>query len=512
MSAELVRENPLRAGIPGRRTPEAALMVIFGASGDLAQRKLLPSLFRLFREGALPPGFALLGVARRPWSDEEFRALVRESLEDHLEESLQATVWEDFAERLFFISGDPDEEGFYPQLGARSAEIDDRIVGTGNRLYYLAVPPTVFPTIIEGLGRAGLSGHREERGWARVVIEKPFGRDLATARELNELLLEYFREDQVYRIDHYLGKETVQNILVFRFANSIFEPVWNRNYVDHVQITVAEEIGVEDRGPYYEEAGALRDIIQNHVFQLLALVGMEPPAVFEADPVRDEKVQVLRALRPIVGEQVDRNVVRGQYAGGYVRGQGVMGYRDEPRVDPASRTETYVAMRLFVDSWRWSGVPFYLRTGKRLPKRMTEIVVAFKEAPLALFGKEAAGGTQPNVLVIHIQPDEGITLRFASKVPGAPLRIHSVAMDFRYGTTFGVRIADAYERLLLDALLGDATLFTRGDAVEVSWALIDPITERWEETGDEPHLYQAGTWGPREGAELLLRDGREWRV
>jgi len=377
-------------------------------------------------------------------------------------------------------------------------------------LCYLASPPDTFATVVKRLGAAGLS-HESDNRWARVVVEKPFGRDLESARLLNGRLRRWFREEQIYRIDHYLGKETVQNILVFRLANGIFEPVWNRQHVDHVQITVAEDLGVESRGPYYEEAGAIRDMIQNHVLQLLALVAMEPPVSLDAGAVRDEKVKVLNSLHPLVGGEIDRAVVRGQYGPGLSHGEPVAGYRQEAGVAPDSRTDTFVAMRVFVDTWRWAGVPFYLRTGKRLPKRVTEISLQFKEPPLLLFGQGRGGGPEPNVLAVHVQPDEGITLKFGSKVPGPNVRVRPVHMDFRYGTSFGGKTAEAYERLLLDALLGDSTLFARWDEVERAWEIMQGLIEIWSsEPGPYPN-YEAGSWGPEAADALMARDDREWR-
>jgi glucose-6-phosphate 1-dehydrogenase len=508
---ELLEQNPLRAGMRLQRSPEPAAMVIFGSAGDLALRKLFPSLYRLHRDGVLPGGFTILGVARRPWSDEEFRYEIRQSLEEFLGEPVSREVWDGFAERLYFLEGAFSEEGLWRRLRRSLQDIDETRVHSGNRLFYLAVPPTAFEVIIDGLGRAGLAARGS--GWSRVVIEKPFGRDLASARALNDRLRDWFREEQVFRMDHYLGKETVQNILVFRLSNGIFEPVWNRQYVDHVQITVAEDLGVEDRGDYYEESGAIRDIIQNHVYQLLALVAMEPPASFEAEAVRDEKVKVLRALRPFSREDVDRDVVRAAYGPGFIKGEEVQAYREEPKVAADSTTETFVAMRVFVDSWRWAGVPFYLRTGKRLPKRMTEVAIVFRRPPLTLFRGGSSAGPEPNVLVMHIQPDEGITLKFGSKVPGPRERIHPVTMEFRYGTSFGQRTSEAYERLLMDALLGDPTLFTRADGVEAAWESVDRILDRWRSPDAGPLCtYEAGTWGPREAEQLIEQDGREWRL
>jgi glucose-6-phosphate 1-dehydrogenase len=506
-------DNPLREGSRLRRTPQPSTVVIFGASGDLTHRKLVPSLYRLFVEGLLPGGFSILGFARREWSDDAFRESIREGLDRYLGEPVQEQLWSGFAQGLFFCPGQFDQRDSYTALGEALARVDGARAHTGNRVYYLAAPPSTYTTIISGLGEAGLGGRRSDAGWARIVVEKPFGRDEESARRLNAQLQEWFFEEQVYRIDHYLGKETVQNILVFRLANGIFEPVWNRQYVDHVQITVAEDIGVEGRGHYYEEAGALRDMIQNHVLQLLSLVAMEPPATFDAESVRDEKIKVLRALRPLVGRDVDASVIRGQYAPGFSRGENVAGYRQEPEVSSESDTETFVALRLLVDNWRWAGVPFYLRSGKRLPKRVTEIAIQFKQPPLQVFGRDAAAELEPNLLAFRIQPDEGIALKFGSKVPGPIVHIHPVSMDFRYGSSFGVRVGEAYERLLLDCLLGDSTLFNRDDAVEASWAFVDAIRDRWET--ERPALasvlYPAGTWGPPDAEKLIERDGRQWR-
>jgi glucose-6-phosphate 1-dehydrogenase len=505
-------DNPLRAGLRLRRKPDPSTVVIFGVTGDLTARKLVPSLYRLYAEGLVPAGFSIVGVGRRPWGDDEFRSSIRAALDEFLGEKVQEEVWRGFASGLRFSSGEFGDPETYSRLTETLRSLDADRVHTGNRLFYLAVPPSLYESVIEGLGPAGLAGEKDSPGWARIVVEKPFGRDLASARLLNGQLRRWFREDQIYRIDHYLGKETVQNILVFRLANGIFEPVWNRQYVDHVQITVAEDLGVEGRGAYYEEAGAIRDMIQNHVLQLLALVAMEPPVSFEAGAVRDEKVKVLNSLRPLTGAEVDRAVVRGQYRAGLSHGDPAAGYRQEQGVSADSRTETFVAVRAFVDTWRWAGVPFFLRTGKRMPKRVTEIALQFKSPPLLLFGRDTGAVPEPNVLALHIQPDEGITLKFGSKVPGPTSRVHPVHMDFRYGTSFGSRTAEAYERLLLDSLLGDSTLFTRDDGVEAAWRFVDGIVRRWVTPGaPAPYGYDAGSWGPEAAEELVDRAGLEWR-
>ncbi len=504
--------NPLREGLRLERLPDPAAFVLFGSTGDLAHRKVVPALFQLWRTNLLPHEFAIVAVGRRPYADDAFRAELRASLEQFSRVlPIEAGVWDSFAERISYQRGDFADPTLYEALSTRLDELD-AIQGTrGNRLYYLATQPSAFAEIIAGLGRAGLDHEQHGAGWRRIVIEKPFGRDLASAIRLNREVGKVFRESQVYRIDHYLGKETVRNILVFRFGNGIFEPIWHRRYVDHVQITVAESIGVEKRGSYYEEAGASRDFLQNHLMQLLALVAMEPPATFDADALRDEKVKVLRAIEPMTPGDVAENVVRGQYGPGWVAGEPVVGYRSEAEVDPESETETYVAARLFVDDWRWAGIPFYLRAGKRLPKRATEIAIQFKQVPHAMF-KESNATPEANLLALRIQPDEGILLRFAAKVPGLGVDVRSVNMDFTYGSAFSVDSPDAYETLILDALLGDASLFTRSDEVEKAWGIVTPIIDAWADAAppDLPN-YAAGSWGPETADALLARDGQRWR-
>jgi glucose-6-phosphate 1-dehydrogenase len=503
--------NPLRAGLRMQRTPEPCTVVIFGATGDLTHRKLLPALYNLQRERLLPPGFSVVGFARRDWSDEFFRDSLLEDARTFSRSGVQDALWPSFAEGVSYVRSSFDDPAGYTALSQRLQELDEARGTSGNRLFYLATPPENYATIIQQLGAAGMN-RSPAGGWVRIIVEKPFGRDLASARALNAEVHRVFGEPQVYRIDHYLGKETVQNIMVFRFANGIFEPLWDRRYVDHVQITVAEQVGLEGRGGYYERAGAMRDMIQNHLMQLLTLTAMEPPIGYRADAVRDEKVKVLRAIRPIAPEQVDRFTLRGQYGPGVVDGQAVPGYRQEKGVAPESATETYVALQLFIDSWRWAGVPFLLRTGKRLPKRASEIAIQFRSAPLMLFDSGPLSDIEPNVLSIQVQPDEGITLRFDSKVPGQANQIRPVTMDFRYNASFGVESPEAYERLLLDAMLGDSTLFTRSDEVEASWSLITPIHQGWE-MSQPPAFpnYEAGTWGPKEADRLLGTQRRAWR-
>jgi glucose-6-phosphate 1-dehydrogenase len=509
-------ENPLRAGLRLERVPDPSTVVIFGATGDLAHRKILPALYNLRRAGLLPTESSILGYARRPFSDEAYREEMRKAVEEHSRLPLEPAIWDDTARGLGYHQGDFSNAGAFRDLAERLERLDEARGTRGNRLFYLATPPSAYAEIVENLGRAGLQRQSRGHGWARIVIEKPFGTDLESAHQLNHELTRVFDESQVYRIDHYLGKETVRNLLVFRFANGIFEPVWNRRYVDHVQITVAEDLGVEGRGSFYEEAGATKDILQNHMLQLLSLVAMEPPIAFEADALRDEKVRVLRAVDPEWSDQrVQEDVVRAQYTEGWVGGVGVPAFRQEAEVSPDSKTETFVALKLEIQNWRWADVPFYLRTGKRLPKRATEIAVQFKRPPLMLF-RESTADPEPNLLALRIQPDEGILLRFAAKVPELGLDVRSVNMDFTYGSSFTTDAPEAYETLLLDAMLGDASLFTRADEVEAAWAIVTPIDRAWAEadaSAERAELpgYEAGSWGPEEADRLIERDGRRWR-
>jgi glucose-6-phosphate 1-dehydrogenase len=476
-----------------RRVPECAI-VIFGANGDLAKRKLLPALYRLDLDRKLPSSFAVVGNSRTPMSDDAFREKMREAVQKFSHDDFTEEAWKNFARHLYYTAGDMQDSNLYKELVKKTEE-----TGQQNILHYLSTQPSYYGTVVEGLGAAGATNHNS-KGWHRIIVEKPFGHDLESARELNHVIQKVFPERDIYRIDHYLGKETVQNILAFRFGNGIFEPLWNRRYVNHIQITAAEEIGVEGRGGYYQEAGALRDMIQNHLLQVLATVAMEPPAVFEPDAVRDERAKLLRSIRLLEPHEVDSWAVRGQYRG----------FREESGVDPNSQTETYAAATFFIDNWRWADVPFFVRTGKKLPKRVTDIAIQFNKPPLSLFSASPQAG-QPNLLILRIQPEEGISLRFESKLPGGGMRLRPVSMDFMYRTSFGERSPEAYETLLEDAMTGDATLYTRQDMVEASWRVVEPILKVWQSRPANFPNYEPGTWGPREADEMLARTGRGWR-
>jgi glucose-6-phosphate 1-dehydrogenase len=495
-------ENPLLEGLRLRRVPDPCALVIFGATGDLTRRKLFPALYSLAYRHLLPERFGIVGVARTEQSTEDFLEAMREAVQEHGRDELREDVWDWLAGRTRYVSTDFADDGGEDEVIEALNELDEERGTSGNRLYYLAVPPDVIGTIIEQIGK-----RRSTKGWTRVVVEKPFGHDRASARELNEEISQYFTEEEVFRIDHYLGKETVQNMLALRFANGIFEPIWNRQFVDHVQITVAETIGIEGRAAFYEQAGAIRDIFQNHLLQLVALTAMEPPIDFTADSVRNEKVKVLRAMHT----PGPKSVVRGQYGRGFIEGQEVPGYREEEGVARDSMTETYVAAKLYVDNWRWADTPFYVRAGKRLRRRETTIAIQFQRAPHPPFEEIAGEGLRPNVLLVHVQPDEGVSLAIGAKVPGQGMTIRTVHMDFLYGGAFRSGIPEAYERLILDTLLGDATLFTRADEVDEQWALVDAIVAAWQRDRPSFPNYDAGTWGPTAADELLARDGRSWR-
>ncbi len=508
-------ENPLRQGLRLERTPEPSVMVIFGATGELTHRKLIPALYNLALERRLPTNFHVVAFARRPYTDESFQTEAEASVNKFSRRKpVQPAVWDYFGKNIHYVQSDFSNPDGYRKLGELLNQIDQEYGTRGNRLFYLSTNPSDYPTIVNNLGQAGLASPQNpgSSSWARVIIEKPFGHDLASALELNGTIANVFRENQVYRIDHYLGKETVQNILVFRFANNIYEPLWNRQYVDHIQMIVSEELGVEGRGPYYDVSGTIRDMLQNHMMQLLSLVCMEPPSTFDANAVRDEKTKVLRAIQPLTPDEVVQRTVRGQYGPGMIFAKPVPGYREEERVPPDSITDTYVAIKLFVDNWRWAGVPIYMRTGKRLPKRTSEVALVFKPAPHSLFNSPGEPPLEANTLVMQIQPNEGISLKFGAKVPGSTMNIRPVTMDFRFGQSFGNTAADAYERLILDAMLGDSTLFARRDEVEQAWSIVTSILDGWKlHMPPKFPNYEAGSWGPQEANYLIERDGRRWR-
>ena len=502
-------EDPLRFE---RRAPPCAI-VIFGANGDLAKRKLLPSLYRLAWERRLPAGFAVIGNSRTAMSDAQFRETMRAAVREHLPDaSFDEQIWTDFAQGLYYLAGNLNDDHLYSQLGEELAAVEKERKTAGNVVFYLSTSPSHYGPLVE---RLGAGGPVKTSGWRRVVIEKPFGRDTASAAELSRQAHRGFAEDEVYRIDHYLGKETVQNILAFRFGNGIFEPLWNRRYINNVQITAAESIGVEGRGAYYQEAGALRDMIQNHLLQVMATVAMEPPAAFEPEAVRDERAKLLRSVRVWTEGEAGQYAVAGQYGPARVGGQDLPGFREEEGVDPEARTETYAAVQFLVDNWRWAGVPFYLRSGKRLAKRVTDIAIQFNAAPHALFPSDAPENSpwaRPNLLILRIQPEEGISLRFLAKRPGSGMKVRPVSMDFNYGASFGARTATAYETLLLDVMAGDATLYTRQDMVDASWRAVQPILDHWATKPFQFPNYPAGSWGPAAADEMLARNGHTWRT
>jgi glucose-6-phosphate 1-dehydrogenase len=494
--------NPLLEGLQVRRRPEPCVLVIFGASGDLTQRKLMPALYSLAFRRLLPERFAIVGAARSEETDEDFRERMKEAVQRHARDEFRHEVWDELAAGMRYATLDFADDAGEDELSRMLGEVDEERGTLGNRVYYFAVPPSAIETLLREIAK-----RRSAKGWVRLIIEKPFGHDLASARQLNELIAESYAENEVFRIDHYLGKETVQNMLALRFANGIFEPIWNRQFIDHVQITVAESIGIEGRAAFYERAGAIRDIFQNHLLQLVAITAMEPPIDFTADSVRNEKVKVLRSLHT----PGPKSVVRGQYGRGFIEGEEVPGYREEDGVSTSSLTETFVAAKLYVDNWRWADTPFYVRMGKRLPRRETTIAIQFKRAPHPPFEESAAEGLRPNVLLIHVQPNEGMSLAIGAKVPGLGMTIRTVHMDFLYGSAFREGLPEAYERLILDAMLGDATLFTRSDEIEEQWALVDAIVAPWKRDRPSFPNYAAGTWGPAASDELLQRDGRSWR-
>ena len=508
-SATTTGSNPLRDPRDRRlpRVPGPCALVVFGVTGDLARKKLIPAVYDLANRGLLPPSFALLGFARRDWGTGEFIDVARQAAEKGARTGFREDVWQRLADSIRFLPGSFDDDAAFDALARTLVELEQSHGIQGNAAFYLSIPPAMFPVVLKQMERTRMADNAERGGWRRVVVEKPFGHDLASSKELNDLVDDVFTAPDVFRIDHYLGKETVQNLLAVRFANTLFEPVWNGNYVDSVQITMAEDVGIGTRAGFYDAAGAARDVLQNHVLQLLALTAMEEPVSFNAEAIRHEKVKVLGALS--LPDELDSYAVRGQYDQGWLGGQRVLAYVEEENVPEDSTTETYAAVRLGVETRRWAGVPFYLRTGKRLPKRVTEIAVIFKKAPHLPFSETDTEELGNNQLVIRVQPDEGVTLRFGSKVPGSAMEVRDVSMDFLYGESFTESSPEAYERLLLDVLIGDATLFPRNEEVELSWKLIDQLEEFWAK--GEPELYRAGEWGPRAAEEMLARDGRVWR-
>jgi glucose-6-phosphate 1-dehydrogenase len=502
--------NPLRSPLDKRLQKIAgpSSLVIFGVTGDLARKKLMPAVYDLANRGLLPPGFSLVGFARRDWADQDFGQIVYQAVKEHARTPFREEVWQHLAEGFRFVPGDFSDAAAFDHLKQTVEALDVERGTGGNHAFYLSIPPRFFAEVCEQLDRSGLS-HAERDTWRRVVIEKPFGHDLASARELNDIVSQVFPPDSVFRIDHYLGKETVQNILALRFANQMFEPIWNANYVDHVQITMAEDIGIGGRAGYYDGIGAARDVIQNHLLQLLALTAMEEPVSFDAQDLRAEKAKVLSAVR--LPRDLATATARGQYAAGWQGGEQVIGYLQEDGIPSDSTTETYAAVKLEIDTRRWAGVPFYLRTGKRLGKRVTEIAVVFKQAPHLPFEKTATEELGHNALVVRVQPDEGVTMRFGSKVPGTAMEVRDVTMDFGYGHAFTETSPEAYERLILDVLLGEPPLFPRHEEVELSWKILDPVEAFWAKNGS-PEPYPAGTWGPESADRMMARDGRAWRL
>ena len=501
--------NPLRDPRDRRlpRVPEPCALVVFGVTGDLARKKLLPAIYDLANRGLLPADFALLGFARRDWGDGDFAALAKKAAKEHARTQWNDDVWRRLNENLQFVPGSFDDDEAFDTLAETLNNLRNTHGIKGNAAFYLSIPPAMFPVVLKQMDRTGMASNARSGGWRRVVVEKPFGHDLQSARELNQLVDSVFTANDVFRIDHYLGKETVQNLMALRFANQLFEPLWNSHFVDSVQITMAEDVGIGGRAAFYDATGAARDVLQNHLLQLLALTAMEEPVEFAAEEIRTEKIKVLRAVS--LPSDLDAGAIRGQYDQGWLAGERAKAYRDEDGIAADSKTETYAAVRLGVETRRWAGVPFYMRTGKRLPRRVTEIGILFKRAPHLPFSRTDTQELGHNQLVIRVQPDEGVTLKFGSKVPGSSMEVRDVAMDFLYGEAFTEASPEAYERLILDVLIGDATLFPRNDEVEASWKVIDPLEEFW--AGKTPYLYRAGEWGPKEADEMLARDGREWR-